>query len=154
MNKITLTMDLSNFNRPLGGLNLETDDNKLRTKALMGHWQWRLLGFAEPLILNEKLQIAWDNFWKTQKLLGYSFENYNPNEDLFMYNFFEIIDEPYWVVLEILQPQDNGSLFHDNWYVVDIKELILTFNQAIGLTPEYIMNIFGIDPKSLNADVE
>ena len=61
MNKITLTMDLSNFNRPLGGLNLETDDNKLRTKALMGHWQWRLLGFAEPLILNEKLQIAWDN---------------------------------------------------------------------------------------------
>ena len=147
MQKIKLEMDLSDFDRPLGGLNLETTDDKLRVNSLLGHWS--LNRFANPLILNERLQTLWNDLLKMHEFLGFHTVTFQNLGELFSENFFKAIDEPTWIVLEIHQPQSDGSLYPENWYVVDLQELILSFNQAIGITPEFLMGIFGIDPKSL-----
>jgi len=150
MEKIKLVMDMSDFDRPLGGLNLETTDNNLRVKSLLGHWS--IGRFENPLILNEKLQTLWNDLLKMHELLGFHKVTFQNLGELFTNNFFKSIDEPTWIVLEIHQRQSDGSLNPENWYIVDLQELILSFNQAIGFTPESIMNLFGIDPKSLKED--
>lgn len=141
-------MDLSDFDRLPRELNLDTEENKLRINALVGHWS--LGRFADPLILNDRLQLVWDNFVKMNELLGASVVEYETYGELFQKNFFEVIDEPDWIVVEVLQPQADDRLYPENWYVVDLKELILNFNQAIGITPEFIMSLFGIDSKNLH----
>lgn len=67
---------------------------------------------------------------------------------MFKENFFQAIEEQNWIVLEVYQ-EGSKSENPEYWYVVDLKELILSFNQAIGSTLENIMNILGIDYKSL-----
>jgi len=86
------------------------------------------------------------------KLLGFHTVTFQNHGELFSENFFKAIDEPTWIVLEIHQPKSDGSLYPENWDVVNLQELILSFNQAIGITPESIMQLFGINPKSLKED--